>query len=294
MFDTFSLVLGAVMGAAIGDALGLPVRTMTYAQIVEKYGENGICRYDIDRWANVAQVSDALRGMLYAIYELLPEETSPLTGGLKLERVDSGDGLFPAMRPKPYILRTVPVALWNRKHPAKAADAAARAMEQAGGGLEFQMSAAVLAGMLAQAVQGVDLYDAMPVCVQHLKVHFGDHQSEAIRQMADALDMAAALSYNRASDISNIRILSGTCAGHRDLILAMYAALRYQDDFSDAIIAAVNHSGDSCATGAIAGCIVGARLGLHEIERNDYRWFCGLQLLPVIYRLAQNLVDEET
>jgi len=46
---------------------------------------------------------------------------------------------------------------------------------------------------------------------------------------------------------------------------AVYCALKYRDDFRKAIIASVNHSGDSDSTGAITGNIVGAYLGLGNI-----------------------------
>ena len=42
---------------------------------------------------------------------------------------------------------------------------------------------------------------------------------------------------------------------------AMYACLMCQDDFDSAMIAAVNHSGRSAAVGAMAGAILGTRLG---------------------------------
>lgn len=42
---------------------------------------------------------------------------------------------------------------------------------------------------------------------------------------------------------------------------AMYACLACPEDFDSAIVCAVNHSGHSAATGAIAGALLGAKLG---------------------------------
>ena len=66
----------------------------------------------------------------------------------------------------------------------------------------------------------------------------------------------------------------------------MYCALRYQDDFSAGVIAAVNHPGDSDSTGAIAGNILGA---LHGYEAIGSGWKEGLELLDEILELSDDL-----
>ena len=49
------------------------------------------------------------------------------------------------------------------------------------------------------------------------------------------------------------------------LAIAVYCALKYENDFDRALIAAVNHGGDSDSTGAVTGNILGARLGARAI-----------------------------
>lgn len=68
--------------------------------------------------------------------------------------------------------------------------------------------------------------------------------------------------------------------------IAMYCSLRYQDDFSKAVIAAVNHDGDSDSTGAITGNIVGAAVGCRQI---DSRWKEKLEFHPLLRLLADDL-----
>lgn len=51
---------------------------------------------------------------------------------------------------------------------------------------------------------------------------------------------------------------------------AMYACLSAQDDFDTAIVTAVNHSGVSCAVGAITGAIMGAKLGEEALP--EFYW----------------------
>ena len=66
----------------------------------------------------------------------------------------------------------------------------------------------------------------------------------------------------------------------------MYAALRYQNDFEKAIIASVNHDGDSDSTGSITGNILGAKLGISGIPE---RFIEPLELKDIIMEIADDL-----
>ena len=70
------------------------------------------------------------------------------------------------------------------------------------------------------------------------------------------------------------------------MAIAIFCALRHHDDFSEGIIAAVNHDGDSDSTGAIAGNILGAHLGYSAI---DDKWKKDLELADVILELSGDL-----
>ena len=60
----------------------------------------------------------------------------------------------------------------------------------------------------------------------------------------------------------------------------------YDHDFDKALIAAVNHGGDSDSTGSITGNILGAYLGLSAIPEKYTR---DLELLDVITEIADDL-----
>ena len=77
--------------------------------------------------------------------------------------------------------------------------------------------------------------------------------------------------------------------------MAVFCALKYQDDFDAAMIASVNHGGDSDSTGAITGNILGAWLGLSGIPE---KYLAGLELKDTLLELADDLwageaMDEE-
>ena len=91
---------------------------------------------------------------------------------------------------------------------------------------------------------------------------------------------------NKESDLDNIHRLGEGWVGEETLGIALYCALRYQNDFSKGIITAVNHNGDSDSTGAVTGNILGAIFGFETIEQ---KWKDNLELIDVILKVSDNL-----
>ena len=77
--------------------------------------------------------------------------------------------------------------------------------------------------------------------------------------------------------------------------VALYCALRHIDSVEEAIIASVNHDGDSDSTGLITGNIMGATYGYEHIKQLNL--FCPkghqleetLELSEIILALADDL-----
>ncbi len=107
-----------------------------------------------------------------------------------------------------------------------------------------------------------------------------------LTELTDIIDRAVELSENEDSDLTNIHRLGEGWVAEETLGIAVYCALRYQNDFSAGVIAAVNHNGDSDSTGAVTGNILGALLGYHTIEE---KWKKNLELIDVITELADDL-----
>ena len=115
------------------------------------------------------------------------------------------------------------------------------------------------------------------------EVFAGDkHLPELIR----IINFAIELSHNTGNDWENIHQIGEGWTAEETLGIAIYCSLKYQDDFSSGIIAAVNHRGDSDSTGAVAGNIFGALCGYRAIEN---KWKQNLELLDVILELAVDL-----
>ena len=100
------------------------------------------------------------------------------------------------------------------------------------------------------------------------------------------IDLAVELSENNEPDLANIHRIGEGWVAEETLGIAIYCALRYQNDFSAGIIAAVNHKGDSDSTGAVTGNILGAQLGYNAI---DEKWKKNLELHDVILEMADDL-----
>ena len=109
-----------------------------------------------------------------------------------------------------------------------------------------------------------------------------EHVDELINIINDAIE----LSENNDSDLDNIHRLGEGWVSEEALAIALYCSLRYHYDFSECIIKAVNHKGDSDSTSAIAGNIIGTWVGYNEIES---KWKDRLELADVIVELADNL-----
>lgn len=116
------------------------------------------------------------------------------------------------------------------------------------------------------------------------------YDKEAVEFFLNKISKAVAFAYNRKiDDREAICMLGEGWVAEEALAIAVFCSLRYSDDFSKAIVAAVNHDGDSDSTGAITGNIVGAYLGL---ERIPDKWIRNLELKDIILEIADDLFHD--
>lgn len=165
-------------------------------------------------------------------------------------------------------------------------------------------------GFLPAAMLTHLLYKLVPMPVEAVRKEFGqlaletvnaldniykDEFTEDKRYLADLTRMAVKLAANDKSDAENIRMLGEGWTGEEAWAIALYCSLRHMDSVEDAIIASVNHDGDSDSTGSICGNIMGAIYGYEAIRCQ--RIFCPpgkeleqtLELSDIILALADDL-----
>jgi len=107
-----------------------------------------------------------------------------------------------------------------------------------------------------------------------------------IKVLVNIIDLAVELSENNETDLTNINRLGEGWEAQETLAIAIYCALRYQNDFSKGVITAVNHKGNSGSTGAVTGYILGALIGFDAIEE---KWKKNLELYNIIMEMAVDL-----
>ena len=107
-----------------------------------------------------------------------------------------------------------------------------------------------------------------------------------VERQRELIERALTLAENELSDVDNISRLGEGWVGEETLAIAIYAVARHIDSFEDALIAAVNHDGDSDSTGAISGNIMGAIVGYDAIPDKFKK---NLELHDVILAIADDL-----
>lgn len=122
---------------------------------------------------------------------------------------------------------------------------------------------------------------------KHLFELFGD--SESLRQLYATVDRSLSLAANDWCDATNIARIGMGYRADEILGIALYCCVKYPADFDKAIITATNHDGDSSASAAVTGMIMGAMVGYEEINQ---RWKDTLELHDVLLELADDLTDE--
>ena len=131
--------------------------------------------------------------------------------------------------------------------------------------------------------------------IEALNHVYEEQYAEDKHILARLTHTAVKLAQNEKSDAENIRILGEGWTGEEAWAIALYCAVRHIDNVEQALIAAVNHDGDSDSTGSICGNIMGAIYGYDAIKRQ--RLFCPqgkeleetLELSNLILALADDL-----
>lgn len=109
------------------------------------------------------------------------------------------------------------------------------------------------------------------------------HLADLVKLIDKAITLASDKS---VKDIDAVGELGQGWVAEETLAIAVYCALKYENSFEKAIIAAVNHSGDSDSTGSVTGNILGAHLGLSSIPK---KFLKSLELKDTILEIADDL-----
>ena len=114
--------------------------------------------------------------------------------------------------------------------------------------------------------------------------------SKDVQELEALVEKSVSLSINDRTDLENIEAIGEGWTGDEALAISLYCTLKHFDTFEDALIAAVNHPGDSDSTGAVTGNILGAVVGYEAIPqffKDD------LEMYDLILHMADDLYRGE-
>ncbi len=301
-------VNGCLLGGALGDALGYPIEFDPLSRIKARYGANGRTDFDGDceLVSDDTQMTlfsvDAIVAYLRGESELLDLAAQAYLRWLLTQRVspDSPEAknsyipreLFARRAPGTTCVTSLESGdIGTVDKPINSSKGCGGVMRAAPAGLFARVYAdekiaaehgAILAAIThghelgyipaAQLACIVALSDTATLAeaVDESRAVVGEmfasarHIAELDALVANARKLAA----SSASDEDAIRALGEGWVGEEALAISLFCALRYEDDFKSAIVAAVNHSGDSDSTGSITGNILGARMGADALPQD--------------------------
>ena len=133
----------------------------------------------------------------------------------------------------------------------------------------------------------ISLADAVADAVKTMRLLFPS--AEHIDEFCSLIERAAELAGSDMSDIVAVHSLGEGWVAEETLAIAVFCALRYENDFEKALIAAVNHKGDSDSTGAVTGNILGTYIGFDRISDKFKK---DLELYDTILEIADDLYND--
>ncbi len=165
-------------------------------------------------------------------------------------------------------------------------------------------------GFLPASLLTVLLYKVAPMTAKHVREEFDSIVADTVnildriykgkyeadkQYLKELTNKAVRLAHSDLSDADAIRELGEGWVAEETWAIALYSAIRHINSVEDAIIASVNHDGDSDSTGSVCGNIMGAIYGYEHIKERNI--FCPegcnledtLELSEIILALADDL-----
>ena len=189
------------------------------------------------------------------------------------------------------VMRTAPCGMLKMSDLRDNEDAWALQGAMAGAITHSHIMGYVPAAMLADIVHMILLEDGHTleaIVADSLERMMRMFPAPATDDFAELIRRAVELAPANVPDTEAIRKLGQGWVGDEAIAIAIFCALRYQDDLVECLSAAVTHDGDSDSTGAIAGNILGAWLGASAIPEE---WLAAIELRDVVDSMAHKLYE---
>ncbi|OLZ58766.1 YrhB domain-containing protein [Amycolatopsis keratiniphila] len=274
-------VAGAFTGFALGESLGSAVDTLGWAEIVARFGENGITGPP-----GAIRIGPLTRRLLFCTEGLLRALPSPYRGavpsglmtvGVRARRREQDGWLshvpelraIPPEAPGPgddagFLVPGIVAALCGRTAPR----VARLLVSGDGAGEETAEAASVVAGLFAGLFQREP---APPHDLARRLIDSGTATGPVAGVLAAALDLGG-VDHLPAAGTSAVDTLGQSMA----------AVFGHFFDPQRTMLAAVNHSGRSAIAGALAGAVAGSRAGIPGLPPGWLARFAARDLVETV------------
>lgn len=148
--------------------------------------------------------------------------------------------------------------------------------------------AAFLSHMIWELLDGKDMLSATASARSAMSVLFG--KDDQLDYFDSLIDKAVKMAEDTEIDeLEAIRSLGAGFVAEETTAISVYCALRFSDSFENAVVASVNHDGDSDSTGAVTGNIMGAYLGYDKIPK---KYIANLEHIEILDKMAKKLAKK--
>ena len=174
------------------------------------------------------------------------------------------------------IMRVAPMALLSAGYASRGENLYSIEELAAAGGEIAECTHKHPLGFLPASLLTVLLYKVVPMTAEKVRleidrivaetldcldaIYKGEYASDKC-YLKELTEKAVLLAHADIADADAIRLLGEGWVAEETWAIALYCAIRHIDSVEDAIIASVNHDGDSDSTGAVCGNIMGAIYG---------------------------------
>jgi ADP-ribosylglycohydrolase len=266
LFTAEGLLRAAVLGATAGRADREACVQRSLLRWLKTQGETPPLEVPMDGWLVQLRPLHARRGPGLTCQSALRNLEVP---GTPASNDSTGNGA---------LTHIAPVGLVTPAAEAFAAGERIAALTH--GHVDARLSAAVFASLIAGLLQGGGIDDALQAAEYTLQDRPG-HEAVA-RALQQAVERANS---GMPANAAAVESLGSGWVATEALAIALYSVMAC-DTFEEAVILAVNHSGDSDSTGALAGSLAGALFGAQTIPS---RWTVDLELHTEMVALADDL-----
>ena len=314
-------VRGCLLGGAVGDALGAPVEFMCKSEIIRKHGAAGVIDY-VEYPGNIGSITDdtqmtlfTAEGMLRAYVRGHEKGICSTVGVMHIAylRWLKTQG-FNVNYPEEY-LNSGWLILQRQLHKQRApgmtcisalekiTNSHKAANDSTGCGTVMRMAPAGLFGAPERAYRdgcdfsaithghptGIIAGGAFAMLTAYLME--GKSLERSLDLVEDYLQNVPAAgetlrAIRHARTAKSIEELGEGWVAEEALAIGIYCALQHTWDFQTGVLMAVNISGDSDSTGAIAGNILGLLNGENAIPR---QWLANLREYEIVSQVAEDV-----